>query len=561
MVCTPEDLATYGSIFGRLPPVLLTHLANQCADMHFEDGQTILYEGGEQLIFILLEGSVKAIKSVNALPKEVTTLKAGQLFGTIAASLCIPSPLSWVSIGRSRVASLDFATFYAIAELAPELIPELQEISSNLYDLVKECVYSSARPRPVVLGYKGCPKCERILQFLARNQVNLTYIDAYRRDIITFALIGSTFSWIGDQPQESDIPAVQFRDGVTLKNPTLRELADHIGLKTIPSKSHYQCIVVGAGPCGMAAGIYAASEGLSTLIIEREAPGGQAQTSSRIENYLGFSHGISGDELAKRGREQLHHLGAELLIARSVEKLNQGPLAVQLDGEDVISADSIILATGALWKLLPASNANNFLGRGVFYGASHSNAALTHGKSVHFVGAGNSAGEAALDFASYASSVTLIVRGATLEGKMSAYLRERLKYVPNIKILYHTEVKSVLGKAVVERIELINSESGVVETVPSDGLYLYLGGTTDVSWLPKELLIDNQGFILTGDHIPRESLQDLSISPSEMETSIPGVFCCGDIRSSSLKRVASAVGEGSTAVINALNKIHSKRRQ
>jgi len=552
MVCTKEDLASCPAFEG-LDESLLKRLEMQCADLEFGDREVVVNEGSDSSVFVLLQGSVKASKSVDGFEHDIAVITSGRLFGTTGASLCIPSPLTYTSQGGCRVARIDVPTFYSLAEAAPQLLGKLHEEANALIEATQNHVRWVALPRAVVLGYKNCPECDRIRNFLSRNQLRHDFVDALLE-------ADNSLAWIGDYPSEDQLPAIQFVDGHVLCRPTLRELADHLQLCTQPASNSYDCVVVGAGPSGLAAGVYAASEGLKTLVVEREAPGGQAQTSSRIENYLGFPHGLSGDDLAHRGLEQVRRLGAELVVARSVEQINSHDLTMQLDGGTVVKTKSIILAIGGTWRKLKADNVEEFVGRGITYGANHLHASLSYNQHVHLVGAGNSAGEAALDFAAYARQVTLLVRGSSLVGKMSAYLRDRLATATNINILYHREVTGVHGSAGLESLTLSNSEDGSSEDVTTNGLYLFLGEVNDATWLPEDLCVDDHGFILTGHDIPEDRLPAREWKPADKETSIPGIYCCGDVRSGSLKRVASAVGEGSTAVISALKRIQEMAR-
>lgn len=552
MVCTKEDLASCPA-FASLDESLLQRLEMQCADLEFADREVVVNEGADSSVYVLLQGTVKASKSVDGFDHDIAVINSGRLFGSTGASLCIPSPLTYTSHGGCRVARIDVPTFYSLAEAAPQLLEKLHDEANALFEATQNRVRWVALPRAVILGNRNCPITDRLRNFLSRNQLRYDFADAAHES-------ANSLMWFGDYPSQDQLPAVQFVDGHVLCRPTLRELADHLQLCTKPASNSYDCVVVGAGPSGLAAGVYAASEGLKTLVVEREAPGGQAQTSSRIENYLGFPHGLSGDDLARRGLEQVRRLGAELVVARSVDQINSDDLTIHLDGGTEVKTKSIILANGGTWRKLKADNVEEFVGRGITYGASHLHASLSYNQHVHLVGAGNSAGEAALDFAAYAKQVTLLIRGSSLVGKMSAYLRDRLASADNINILYHREVTAVHGSSGIESLTLHNSEDGSSEDVSTNGLYLFLGEVIDATWLPKELCVDDHGFILTGNDIPQDRLPAGDWKPAEKETSIPGIYCCGDVRSGSLKRVASAVGEGSTAVISALKRIQEMAR-
>jgi thioredoxin reductase (NADPH) len=305
--------------------------------------------------------------------------------------------------------------------------------------------------------------------------------------------------------------------------------------------------VVGAGPSGLAAGVYGASEGLHTLVVEREAPGGQAGTSSRIENYLGFPNGVSGDELAIRALQQGRRLGAEILVTRTITRIDAANRRVYLDGGDVLRARTIILACGVSWRQMDVEGFDRLAGKGVFYGAARSEAPTTHGLNVHVVGAGNSAGQAALFFANHARSVTIMCRGSSLERSMSRYLVDQIAARPNVEVRMNTSVAAAHGDVALEAIDVVNAQTGDTERLDSSGVFMFIGADAETSWLPPEIALDERGFVLTGPDVP-EGEWELERDPYLLETSVPGIFACGDVRSGPVKRVAAAVGEGSMAI-------------
>jgi thioredoxin reductase (NADPH) len=298
----------------------------------------------------------------------------------------------------------------------------------------------------------------------------------------------------------------------------------------------------------LAAAVYGASEGLSTIVVEREAPGGQAGTSSRIENYLGFPSGVSGDELAMRALQQARRLGAEILVTRSITRIDAATRQVHLDGGDVIRARTIILACGVTWRQLSIDGFDRLAGKGISYGAARSEAPNTHGVDVHIVGAGNSAGQAALFFSTHARSVTILCRGDTLERSMSRYLIDQVAAQPNIRALYRTEVVAVHGDVSLEAIDVRDSTTGETTRLDSGGLFLFIGADPQTGWLPPEIELDQRGFILTGSELRAANGWAHERDPYLLETSVPGIFACGDVRFSPVKRVAAAVGEGSMAI-------------
>ena len=287
---------------------------------------------------------------------------------------------------------------------------------------------------------------------------------------------------------------------------------------------------------------------MRTIVIEREAPGGQAGSSSRIENYLGFPSGVSGDELSKRALQQARRLGAEILVTRSITGVDPGTRTVHLEGGDELSARTIILATGVTWRNLEVDGIDRLIGKGVYYGASRSEAPNTHGLDVAVVGAGNSAGQAALFFSNHARSVTILCRGDALEKSMSQYLVEQVRRKPNIAVEVGTEVAGLHGEARLEEIDVRDRATGARTRRECGGLFIFIGADADTAWLPPEIALDRRGFVLTGTDVSASGQWGEERDPYLLETSVPGIFASGDVRFSPVKRVAAAVGEGSMAI-------------
>jgi thioredoxin reductase (NADPH) len=283
-------------------------------------------------------------------------------------------------------------------------------------------------------------------------------------------------------------------------------------------------------------------------VIEREAPGGQAGTSSRIENYLGFPSGVSGDELSSRALQQARRLGAEILVTRSITRIDAATQQLHLDGGDVLQTPTIILACGVTWRHLAVNGFDRLAGRGIFYGAARSEAANTHGLDIHIVGAGNSAGQAAMFFSAHARSVTILYRGETLARSMSQYLVEQLETRANIRVLYRSEVVAAYGDASLAEIDVRDSVTGETTRSASSGLFIFIGADAETGWLPPEIALDPKGYVLTGLDVRAAGAWELDRDPYLLETSVPGIFACGDVRFSPVKRVAAAVGEGSMAI-------------
>jgi thioredoxin reductase (NADPH) len=385
----------------------------------------------------------------------------------------------------------------------------------------------------------------RIKDFLTRNYQPYSFVDVEAEDT------SELFDRFGFGVDE--LPVVICRGTLVLRDPSTSEVAECLGFNDAVDQEHIRdLVVVGAGPAGLAAAVYGASEGLDVLVIEQEAPGGQAGTSSRIENYLGFPAGISGHELAGNAFTQAEKFGADLLIAKTVNRLNcdRRPYALEIDNA-TIRAKSVIIATGAEYRRLQVENLERFEGSGVYYGATHLEAQFCEGDEVVVVGGGNSAGQAAMFLSQTAKRVYLLVRRDGLERTMSRYLIERIERNPKIRLLTRTEISELDGSESLERVGWQSEPNTKTELHPIRHLFSMIGATPNSEWLRGCLVLDAQGFVKTGpDLTPKEVGQHwrLMRSPLLLETSLPGVFAVGDVRSGSVKRVASAVGEGSIAI-------------
>jgi thioredoxin reductase (NADPH) len=396
-----------------------------------------------------------------------------------------------------------------------------------------------------VVGHRFSKDTHDLRDFLARNRIPGSWVDVERdseaRDLLKVA----------DVPPDR-LPVVFLEDGDVLERPTVLELAERLGVTAAPASDHYDLVIVGGGPAGLAAAVYGASEGLRTVMVEREAPGGQAGQSSRIENYLGFPTGLSGSDLARRATDQARRLGAELLAVSDVValKVEGAGRIVELAGGVQLSANTVLVASGVSYKMMPAPGFAEFTGAGVYYGAALTEARSCSDQHVVVIGAANSAGQAAVHFAGYASRVTMLVRGDSLEKSMSAYLIEQIAGLPNIGVLTRTEATAAEGvDGRLERLQLRGVDGdGVFERTENvDACFVFIGAVPRTDWLDGVVARDERGFILAGADA-REHGWPLQREPRTLETSVPGVFVAGDVRSRSIKRVASAVGEGSMAV-------------
>ena len=397
-----------------------------------------------------------------------------------------------------------------------------------------------------LLGHQWSAATQELKEFLARNQVPYRHLQGEDAAGIRKA---------AELEDDAALPAAVFPDGTVLRRPSLRELAEKCGLATTAGSPFYDVVVVGAGPAGLGSAVYAGSEGLRTLLVERTAAGGQAGTSSRIENYLGFPRGVSGAELTQRARDQAVKFGVELLTTAevtSVSPAGDGRVVRFADGSEV-TAHAVVLATGVEWSRLPAEGAEEFAGRGVYYGADPHEALGCQDQEIYLVGAANSAGQAALHFAKYARKVVMLCRGPDIRASMSEYLVARIEASDVIEVRPCTQVVAVEGDEHVERLVLSNSLSGRSETVEASRLFVFIGAQPPTGWLGEEFARDSRGFLRTGPALLDEEGRPpadwpLSRAPYHLECSVPGVFVAGDVRAESVKRVAGAVGEGAMAV-------------
>jgi len=399
-----------------------------------------------------------------------------------------------------------------------------------------------------VVGHRWSARSHDVRDFLARNQVPFHWLDAVE-DAEGRRLVDAAGGGTPDT-----LPLVLTQDGRTLVGPDNRELAAAIGLATTAELAFYDLVVVGAGPAGLGAAVYGASEGLRTLLVEREAPGGQAGQSSRIENYLGFPVGLSGGDLARRATVQARRFGVEMLATTEVTGLKARGSArvLQLADGGEIGAHSIVLATGVAYRRLDAPGLDELNGRGVFYGAAATEAVNCQGANVFLVGGANSAGQAAVYFSRYAGSVTLLVRGDSLARSMSQYLIDQIERLPNVSVRTCTEVVAGTGVDHLETLRLRDVSSGAIAEVQASWLFIFIGAAPPTGWLDGAVRRDARGFVLSGPDLladgQRPAGWDLDRDPYYLETSLSGVFVAGDVRHESVKRVASAVGEGAMAV-------------
>jgi len=428
--------------------------------------------------------------------------------------------------------------------------------SENLYPQLDDLLGDwRASYRPAfqgirVLGTRWSPKCYELRDFLARSHVPYQWIDVEgaANDPETKRLLDA----LG--PDATDLPVVLFSDGTKLLNSVPAEVAQKVGLRTRAETSFYDLAIVGGGPAGLAAAVYGASEGLHTVIVEREAPGGQAGMSSRIENYLGFPSGLSGGDLARRAVVQARRFGVEILAPQeAVGARTEGPYRIiKLADGNEISCHALMIASGVQWRRLEAPGIDRLQGAGVYYGGGATEALSCKGEMVYVVGGANSAGQAAMNFAKYAERVVILVRGESLSSTMSQYLIDQIKETPNIQLWTHASVAEVHGETHLEEISVLCSDTNKMERVPASAMFIFIGALPRTDWLAGTIERDERGFLLTGPDLMQGGQRPkgwaLDRDPFLLETNVPGIFAVGDVRHGSVKRVASGVGEGSVGV-------------
>jgi thioredoxin reductase (NADPH) len=423
--------------------------------------------------------------------------------------------------------------------------PPEEKLYPILDDLLEDWM-AAYRPRfdgIRVIGQQWSRAAHELKAFLARNQIPYRSMDI-ETDPQAWILTeeaGATMA---------DLPVVLFGDGPPILNPTPAQVAERVGLKTHATSEVYDVVIIGAGPAGLAAAVYGASEGLSTLLIESEAPGGQAGQSSLIENYLGFPKGLSGSDLARRASAQAERLGAEILVPGTVSHLERkDPFTViHLEDGSEITSKALIIASGVAYRTLTAEGLDHLIGAGVYYGTSNIEASNHRGQPMYVVGGGNSAGQAALFLSRFTDSVTILIRDDSLTATMSKYLIDNLEANPAVSVRGHAQVVSASGDTHLESLVLRDRETQEEEKVDAGAVFIFIGQTAHTEWLEGLVQLDERGFILTGEDLGPLKGWSVERDPLPLESSVPGIFAAGDVRHGSIKRVAGAVGEGATAI-------------
>ena len=538
---TADEIAAI-PLFAGLAEAERERLSRAAADITLVPGEYAAHEGGERALFAVLEGRIEAVKLVDGVATIVGSRAPGDVVGEVPIVLGTVFPVGFRAAKASRVMRIEPHDYHAIASVVPDVGKEVGRLAAHRMGGSRGLQGIAAEPPPpraLVVGHRWDAACTGLRRFLDRNHVSFKWLHD-RSDAEDL--------WGAPLPAEDDLPAIRVINGKTVIRPQLRRVAELLDLGTEAAAAEYDTVIVGAGPAGLAAAVYGASEGLSTVVVEREAPGGQAGTSSRIENYLGFPSGVSGYELASRALEQARRLGAEILVTRSITRIDPALRQVHLDGGDVIRARTIIIACGVAWRQLSTEGFDRLVGKGITYGAARSEAAATHGQDIHIVGAGNSAGQAAMFFSTHARSVTILCRAESLEKSMSRYLIDQLATRPNIRTMFGVQVAAVLGERSLQAIDVRDCKTDAVTRLGSAGMFLFIGADAQTDWLPGEIALDRRGYVLTGPDMRAAGHWQLDRDPYLLETSVPGIFACGDVRFGPVKRVAAAVGEGSMAI-------------
>jgi thioredoxin reductase (NADPH) len=520
----------------------LIRFAEKAADVRLSPGEWLIREGEPPWFYVLFEGKLRIMKDILGRAQDLFEYEyaIGDFFGETPILLGTQALVSLRAETPCRVARLERQEFQNLIRDSKEASAMILQTMNDRLIRAQKYATTIASSRVLILGTRYDTDCRDIRAFLAANRIPFEFVDRDHEPERVPPFM----------PKDWGCPAVAIDGKLFDHAPSVRELAEALQLQTKPNSDSYDLVIVGAGPAGMAAGVYGASEGLKVLMVERSAAGGQAGTSSRIENYLGFPDGISGEDLTGRAVKQAVRFGAEIAMTRCIEKLTpiDDGYSLELDGGQQVSARAVLLATGVEWRRLEVKGADRLLGRGVLYGASRPEATSVNGKKVFIVGGGNSAGQAAMFFSNYATEVKVLVRGEGLKLTMSQYLIGEIACKANIQVVPFTQVVSVEGEEHLERIVTRTQPPGGEEKVASreaDALFVMIGADASTAWLPGELERDPKGYICTGRDLTTWKLER---APFPLETNLPGVFCAGDVRHNSIKRVSSGVGEGSMAV-------------
>lgn len=536
-------LDRHRQMFPKLEQVQIQRLEQLAKHRHVAAGEVLTEVGVlHSSFFVVLSGAVEIVRSLAESQERIALVHPGQFTGEMNMLSGRKSMFITRATTVSEVLELDNDALRRVVQNDSEL----SELFMRAFILRRVRLIAHNQGNATLVGSVHSPETLHLREFLTRNSQPFTYLDV-ERDADVQPLLDRF------HVSAKEIPMVICRGATLMRNPTTHELADCMGLNpTLSDDTIYDMIVVGAGPSGLAAAVYGASEGLKVVVIETNAPGGQAGSSSKIENYLGFPTGISGQALAGRAYAQAQKFGAEILVARDAVKLDcdHTPYAVQLDGGTRVLSRTIVIAAGAQYRRLPLPELPKFEGNGVYYGATRMEQQLCLDCEVIVIGGGNSAGQAAVFLAGSSKHVHMLVRSSSLAETMSRYLIRRIEDHPLITLRTHTEIVGLEGQEGLEQVRWHNSKTGETETRPIQYIFCMTGADPNTVWLDGCVARDDKGFVKTGVDLHEAELAKWpgARPPFMLETSIPGVFAVGDVRSGSVKRVASAVGEGSICV-------------
>ena len=537
----PEELKKI-RIFSGLDEEDIHWLSSQAADLHLQAGEYLIHEGEPTSFFVLIEGVAEAIKDSMGRRTEVSHHYSGDFFGELPILVATSAaPASVRAETSCRFARLDPQGLQELIRRSPACSAAIMQTLNERIQIAQNYMLGLPSSRVQIVGSKFDDNCRDIRTFLSTNRIPYHWIDSDRISECSL-------------PAPSDEQAgssVIVDDSTQVTHPlTVRKVAEALGFQTVPKRDQYDTLIIGGGPAGLAAAVYGASEGLSVLLVERNAPGGQAGTSSRIENYLGFPNGISGDDLSQRAFKQALKFGAEVVLTREVRQVLPAATGrgytVALDEGEIVHATTVILATGVDWRKISAEGIDRFIGRGVVYGGAKADAQTVVGKRIFIVGGGNSAGQTALFFSGYASSVTILIRGTDLKHSMSQYLVDQIGSATAIQVETEAEVVSVSGRTFLEMVSTRKKGQPALHR-PAEALFVMIGADAATEWLPPQLQRKN-GYICTGNEVTDLAFWVDDRAPYLLETNLSGLFCVGDVRYKSIKRVSSSVGEGSMAI-------------
>jgi thioredoxin reductase (NADPH) len=531
-------------IFPKLTAEQISRISAHGRMRSVQPGEVLIEQGDTSVpFFVVITGEIEIVRPSGAAETLVTIHSSGEFTGEVNMLSGRRSFFRVRATNQGKVIELDRTHMMALVQTDAEL----GEILMRAFILRRVELVTAGVGDVVLIGSTYSADTLRIKEFLMRNGHPYSYIDLERDPDVQNMLDSFQIS-------ASEIPVLICRGEIVLRNPSKQQIADCLGFnESIDQSQVRDLVVIGAGPSGLAAAVYGASEGLDVLVLETSSPGGQAGSSSRIENYLGFPTGISGQDLAARAYNQAQKFGADILVARATRLIcDRKPYIIELENGNRISTRTIVIATGAQYRKLPLENLSHFDGASVYYGATFVEAQLCRGDEVIVVGGGNSAGQAAVFLAQTTKHVHMLVRSACLAATMSRYLIRRIEESPTITLRPQTEIVAVEGDNHLNSVYWRNSQTGQVEKHEISHVFVMTGADPNSRWLDGCIALDDKGFIKTGPDLSPDNLSaagwSITRQPYLLETSLPGVFAVGDVRGGSIKRVASAVGEGSTAI-------------